>query len=224
MEIEKQKAIIEAILFAAGRVIKINELMGILELSSDDVVTIIDSMKEEYKNSDRGIEIIRVEDGYQLTTKKEMYEYLYPIFDKRSKPNLTQASMETLAIIAYNPKITRAEIEAIRGVNSDGTIYKLLEYNLIENVGKADLPGRPTMYSTTENFLKMFGISSLEELPDLPRYKLDENEQIVIEDVMNEQEKSKVNSTDSNTKENPDEIQMEAPMPERENEDVIKEK
>ena len=114
MEIEKQKAIIEAILFAAGRVIKINELMGILELSSDDVVTIIDSMKEEYKNSDRGIEIIRVEDGYQLTTKKEMYEYLYPIFDKRSKPNLTQASMETLAIIAYNPKITRAEIEAIR--------------------------------------------------------------------------------------------------------------
>ena len=122
MEIEKQKAIIEAILFAAGRVIKINELMGILELSSDDVVTIIDSMKEDYKNADRGIEIIRVEDGYQLTTKKEMYEYLYPIFDKRSKPNLTQASMETLAIIAYNPKITRAEIEAIRGVNSDGTI------------------------------------------------------------------------------------------------------
>ena len=102
--------------------------------------------------------------------------------------------------------------------------YKLLEYNLIENVGKADLPGRPTMYSTTENFLKMFGIYSLEELPDLPRYKLDENEQIVIEDVMNEQEKSKVNSTDSNTQENTDEIQMEAPMPERENEDVIKEK
>ncbi len=76
--------------------------------------------------------------------------------------------METLAIIAYNPKITRAEIEAIRGVNSDGTIYKLLEFNLIENVGKADLPGRPTMYATTPNFLKMFGMSSLEELPELP--------------------------------------------------------
>ena len=184
MEIEKQKAIIEAILFAAGRVIKINELMGILELSSDDVVTIIDSMKEEYKNSDRGIEIIRVEDGYQLTTKKEMYEYLYPIFDKRSKPNLTQASMETLAIIAYNPKITRAEIEAIRGVNSDGTIYKLLEFNLIENVGKADLPGRPTAYRTTDNFLKTFGFTSLEELPELPKYKLDENQQIVIDDLI----------------------------------------
>lgn len=240
MEIEKQKAIIEAILFAAGRVIKINELMGILELSSDDVVTIIDSMKEEYKNSDRGIEIIRVEDGYQLTTKKEMYEYLYPIFDKRSKPNLTQASMETLAVIAYNPKITRAEIEAIRGVNSDGTIYKLLEFNLIENVGKADLPGRPTMYATTPNFLKMFGMSSLEELPELPKYKLDENQQLVIDDIIpSEENESQVElyKTDKETEmknlsnienevkldiENDEEISSEAPMPERENVDVIK--
>ena len=184
MEIEKQKAIIEAILFAAGRVIKINELMGILELSSDDVVTIIDSMKEEYKNSDRGIEIIRVEDGYQLTTKKEMYEYLYPIFDKRSKPNLTQASMETLAIIAYNPRATRAEIEAIRGVNSDGTIYKLLDYGLIEDAGKADLPGKPTTYKTTPEFLKMFGYESLSKLPEFPKYKLDSNRQIVIEELI----------------------------------------
>lgn len=184
MELEKQKAIVEAILFSAGRVIKINELMAILEISSDEVIFIVNCMQEEYKKEDRGIEIIKVEDGYQLATKKEMYEYLYPIFDKRSKPNLSQAAMETLAIIAYNPKITRAEIEAIRGVNSDGTIYKLLEYNLIENVGKADLPGRPTMYSVTENFLKMFGITSLEELPDLPKYKVDENQQIVIEDIM----------------------------------------
>ena len=125
-----------------------------------------------------------MEDGYQLTTKKEMYEYLYPIFDKRSKPNLTQASMETLAIIAYNPKITRAEIEAIRGVNSDGTIYKLLEFNLIENVGKADLPGRPTTYKTTQEFLKMFGYTDLNKLPELPRYKLDSNRQIVIDDLI----------------------------------------
>lgn len=184
MELDKQKAIIEAILFAAGREIKINELMAILEISSDEVISIINSLQLDYEQANRGIEIIKVEDRYQLATKKDMYEYLYPIFDKRSKPNLSQASMETLAIIAYNPKITRAEIEAIRGVNSDGTIYKLLEYNLIENVGKADLPGRPTMYSTTQNFLKMFGITSLEELPDLPRYKLDENQQIVIDDIL----------------------------------------
>ena len=184
MEIEKQKGIIEAILFASGRDVKINELMSILELSSDEIIDRINLMNNDYSKEDRGIEIIKVEDGYQLTTKKEMYEYLYPIFDKRSKPNLSQAAMETLAIIAYNPKITRAEIEAIRGVNSDGTIYKLLEYNLIEVVGKADLQGKPTIYSTTSNFLKMFGVSCLDELPDLPRYKLDENEQIVIDDIV----------------------------------------
>ena len=184
MEIEKQKGIIEAILFASGRDVKINELMSILELSSDEIIDRINLMNNDYSKEDRGLEIIKVEDGYQLTTKKEMYEYLYSIFDKRSKPNLSQAAMETLAIIAYNPKITRAEIEAIRGVNSDGTIYKLLEYNLIEVVGKADLPGKPTIYSTTSNFLKMFGVSCLDELPDLPRYKLDENEQIVIDDIV----------------------------------------
>ena len=93
-----------------------------------------------------------------------------------------------MAIIAYNPKITRAEIESIRGVNSDGTLYKLLEYNLIESVGKLDAPGKPTMYSTTPNFLKLFDLKSLEELPDLPRYKVDENEQIVIDDIVKGEE------------------------------------
>ena len=184
MEIEKNKAIIEAILYSAGREVKLTELMSSLELGANEIANIIESMKEDYKNLNRGIEIIEIEGSYQLCTKKEYFDYIYPIFDNRAKPNLSQAALETLAIIAYNPKITRAEIEAIRGVNSDGTIYKLLEYNLIENVGKADLPGRPTMYGVTENFLKMFGITSLEELPDLPRYKLDENEQIVIDDIM----------------------------------------
>lgn len=197
---EKQKAIIEAILFASGREVKMNEIMSILELSSEQIIDIINLMNIDYEKESRGIEIIKVEDGYQLATKKEMYEYLYPIFDKRSKPSLSQAAMETLSIIAYNPKITRAEIEAIRGVNSDGTIYKLLEYNLIENVGKADLPGRPSMYATTSNFLKMFGISTLEELPDLPRYKLDENEQIVIDDVIKEESEPKNEENNENQK------------------------
>lgn len=186
MEEEKKEAIIEAILFAAGREIKTSELMSVLEISEDEVKLLINNLHEKYKSEDRGIEIIKVEDGYQLATKKEFYEYLYQIFDKRNKPNLSQAALETLAIIAYNPKITRAEIETIRGVNSDGTIYKLLEYELIENVGKADLPGRPSMYSTTNNFLKLFGMGDLEELPELPRYKVDENEQIVIDDIIEE--------------------------------------
>lgn len=184
MEIEQIKSIIESILFAAGRDVKITEFMSVLELGKDEIMPIIENLINEYKAKDRGIEIIKVNDGFQMCTKKENYEYLYQIFDKRSKPNLSNAALETLSIIAYNPKITRAEIESIRGVNSDGTIYKLMEYGLIESAGKLDLPGRPTAYRTTDNFLKTFGFTSLEELPELPKYKIDENQQIVIDDLI----------------------------------------
>ena len=187
MEINQKKSIIEAILFAAGRPVTKNELILALEISAEDIDSIIKSMQEEYKKEDRGIELISIENSYQLCTKKELYEYIYPILDKRSKPNLSNAALETLSIIAYNPKITRAEIEAIRGVSADACVYKLLEYGLIEESGKIDLPGKPMSYKTTGDFLRMFGYNSLEELPELPRYKLDENKQIVIDDLIEEQ-------------------------------------
>lgn len=186
MEINKLKSMIEAILFAAGRPVTKNEIVLALEISEEDVENIIQNMQEEYKNESRGIELIKVEDSYQLCTKKELYEYVYPVLDKRNKPNLSNAALETLSIIAYNPKITRAEIEAIRGVSADACVYKLLEYGLIEEAGKIDLPGKPMSYKTTNEFLRMFGYSSLEDLPELPRYKLDENKQIVIDDLIEE--------------------------------------
>lgn len=182
MENQKMKSIIEAILFATGRIVTEEELVLALEIDKEQIKKIIESMQEEYQT--RGIEIIKVEEGYQLCTQKEYYEYIYPIIDKRSKPNLSTAALETLAIIAYNPRATRAEIEAIRGVNSDGTIYKLLDYGLIEDAGKADLPGRPTTYKTTTEFLKMFGYEKLENLPELPKYKLDANRQVVIDELI----------------------------------------
>ena len=202
MEIEKIKSIIEAIFFAAGRQVNIKELMISLELPKDDLENIIVSMQDDYKSQNRGIEIIKIDDSYQLCTKKELYEYIYPILDKRSKPNLSNAALETLAIIAYNPKITRAEIESIRGVSADACIYKLLEYGLIQEGGKSDLPGKPMTYITSNEFLKMFGYTSLNDLPELPRYKLDENQQIVIEDLI-----EKEDNIDGNN---------EAPEPERE--------
>lgn len=159
-----------------------------LEITEEDIENLVQKMQEEYCEDNRGIELIKVEDSYQLCTKKELYEYIYPVLDKRNKPNLSNAALETLAIIAYNPKITRAEIEAIRGVSADACVYKLLEYGLIEEAGKIDLPGKPMSYKTTNDFLRMFGYSSLEELPELPRYKLDENKQIVIEDLIEERE------------------------------------
>ena len=230
MEIKKAKGIIESILFAAGREVKINELMSALEASSEEIITIIENIKQDYAEENRGLQIINVEEGYQLCTKQEYYEYLYPILDKRNKPNLSQAALETLAIIAYNPRITRAEIETIRGVNSDGTIYKLLDYNLIEETGKLDAPGRPGTYGVTSEFLRVFGFGNLNELPDLPRYKVDENQQIVIDEIIEEkkteeneqankenvaqevQEKLVIQEISKNQKEQED------PMPEREEE------
>ena len=206
MEIEKTKSAIEAILFASAREVKKNEIMAVLEINAKELEEIIENMKENYQN--RGIELITVDDGYQLITKKEYYEFIYPIIDKRVKPNLSNAALETLSIIAYNPKITRAEIETIRGVGTDGTIYKLLEYHLIEEAGKLEAPGRPTTYKTTNEFLKMFGLNNLDELPELPKYKLDENQQIVIDEQLNkeapeparEEQQNKTNNEETNEK------------------------
>ena len=187
MDKEKIEGIIEAILFAAGRVVKIRELIAILEVNADEIIQIIGEMQETYSNQNRGIEIIRVEDGYQLSSKKEYYEYLYPILNKQTKPTISQASLEVLSIIAYNPRATRADIDSIRGVDSSASIYRLLEYNLIEQSGKADLPGRPMTYKVTEEFLKTFGLNSIKDLPELPKYKLDSNRQIVIDDLEEKQ-------------------------------------
>ena len=208
MEIEKIKAIIEAILFAARREVKIEELILKIKLTKKKIEKIIKNMQNEYKEKDRGIEIVKMEDTYQLCTKQEYHEYIYPIIDKRNRPKLSNAALETLAIISYNQRITRAEIEAIRGVSADASIYKLMEYGLIEEAGKSDLPGKPMTYKTTNEFLKMFGYTSLKELPELPRYKLDSNQQIVIdelvEDKMEENEESKKENNQSNLQQNND--------------------
>ena len=191
MEDKKIESIIEAILFAAGRPVEKKELVLSLEISEEEIDNIINKMQKEYENQNRGIEIIKIEDSYQLCSKKELYEYIYPIVDKRNKPKISNAALETLAIISYNPRITRAEIEAIRGVSSDAVVYKLLEYNLIEEAGKLDILGKPMSYKTTDEFLKMFGYGSLDELPELPKYKIDENQQIVIDDLIKDDEGKK---------------------------------
>ena len=225
MEIQKIKSVIEAILFAAGREVNIKELIMALEMNKEEIENIILSMEEEYKNENRGIEIIKVEDNYQLCTKKDLYDYVYPILDNRAKPSLSNAALETLAIIAYNPKITRAEIESIRGVSADACIYKLLEFGLIQEAGKADLPGKPMTYTTSEQFLKMFGYTSLNDLPELPRYKLDENQQIVIDDLIeqneNEVEQTNQEKAEANVKQdNQDNVEADLKQGNQENTEI----
>lgn len=190
MKREKIKGVIEATLFASGRVVTLKELELSLELDPKIIIDVINEMQEEQKVAERGIEIVKVNNGYTLASKKDYHEYIYNVIDKRVKPNLSQAALEVLAIIAYNPKITRAEIDNIRGVESNAALYRLLEHNLIEDAGKLDLPGRPVAYKVTEEFLKRFGLNTEEDLPDLPKYKMDENRQIVIDDILEEQVKT----------------------------------
>ena len=173
MKKEKIKGVIEATLFASGRVVSLKELELSLELDQKMIIDVINEMQEEQKVAERGIEIIKVNNGYTLASKKDYHEYIYNVIDKRVKPNLSQAALEVLAIIAYNPKITRAEIDNIRGVESNAALYRLLEHNLIEDAGKLDLPGRPVAYKVTEEFLKKFGLNTEEDLPDLPKYKME---------------------------------------------------
>ena len=186
------KGTIEAILFSAGNQVEVKDLQLILEKSKPEIEEIINQMNLEYKDNSRGIEIIKVDDTYQMASRKEYYDSICKIIDKRSKPKLSNAALETLSIIAYNPRVSKSEIEAIRGVNVDGTMYKLLEYGLIEEAGKLDLPGKPMGFKTTPEFLKMFGYSSLKDLPELPKYKLDSNKQIVIDELIDEGEDDNV--------------------------------
>ena len=222
MEKEKLKGVIEAILFASGRVVKIRELMSLLEVNSDEIISSIAELEQEYSLVGRGLEIVRVEDGYQLASKKEYHEYIYPMISKGAKPTLSQASLEVLSIIAYNSRATKVDVDTIRGVDSSASIYRLLEYNLIEQAGKADLPGKPLTYRVTDEFLKMFGLKSIKDLPELPKYKLDSNRQIVIDELEKEEnidentDKSKENNNKVNENNNSKKDE-EAPEPQEGN-------
>lgn len=159
------KNIIEAMLFAYGKPIKISLLSKLLEKKDNEIIETIEEMKKEYIS--RGIEVIQINDSISLITKQEYFDYIYKLFENKSSPNISPAGFEVISIIAYNSNITRAGIEKIRGVNSDGTINKLLEYEIIEEAGRLDVPGRPITYKVSENFYKLFGYTTLDELPKI---------------------------------------------------------
>ena len=182
MDKEMLTQAIEAILFAAGKPVTVKTLCEILEKEKDEIRDAAQDLEIKLLERNSGIQLIRLNDSYQLATLEIFYDYICKMLDNRPKPTLSQAALEVLAIVAYNPKITRAEMEKIRGVSSDSAMNKLLEYNLIEDAGRMDAPGRPVMYQTTEEFLKMFGYKSLKDLPDLPKLK-EELEQLEMEEV-----------------------------------------
>lgn len=175
---KKQKAaIIEAILFTMGDSVEVSRLAEVIEEDVKKTKEILSDMKAGYEKDGRGITLIELEGSVQLCTKPEMYEYLIKIAKTPKKFVLTDTLMETLSIIAYKQPITRLEIERIRGVSCDHAVNRLLEFNLIMEVGRMDAPGRPLLFGTTEEFLRSFGVRSLEELPELNAVQVEEFKQ-----------------------------------------------
>ena len=183
MKLEKQEAVIEGILFAMGESVGISKLAEVLEASEEEVREILQKMMKRYKSGNRAIEIIEIEGSVQLCTKKEMYEYLIKIAKQPKRHVLTDVLLETLSIIAYKQPITKLEVEKIRGVSCAHAINKLVEYNLVCELGRLDAPGRPLLFGTTEEFLRSFGVQSLEELPVLDQDQLEEFKQQAEEEM-----------------------------------------
>ncbi len=165
MSIEKTEAAIEAILFTMGESVEVEKIAVAIEHDVDTTVKIIHNMMDKYENEDRGIKIIELEGSFQLCTKEEYYDNLIKICSQPRRYTLTDAALETLSIIAYKQPVTKIEIEKIRGVNSDRSVNKLVELELVKEVGRLDAPGRPMLFGTTEEFLRTFGVGSIDELP-----------------------------------------------------------
>lgn len=183
MEHKNEKAVIEAILFTMGEAVEISKLSEVLELDLRKTKKILQEMEEEYEKEDRGIMLTRFDDVVQLCTKPQMYEELIKIAKSPRKITLTDTVIETLSIIAYKQPVTRQDVERIRGVSCDHAINKLLEYDLIKELGRLDAPGRPLLFGTTEQFLRSFGVKSLEELPEMNPIQLEEFKQQAEEEI-----------------------------------------
>ncbi|MCD7885248.1 MAG: SMC-Scp complex subunit ScpB [Lachnospiraceae bacterium] len=167
MDRRKAEAAIEAILFAMGDSVDTARLAAAIEQDVETTEKLLRHMADQYRAEDRGIELTELDGAWQLCTKKELYEYLIRIAKQPRKVVLTDVVMETLSIIAYKQPVTKVEIEKIRGVKSDHAVNRLVEYNLVREVGRLDAPGRPILFGTTEDFLRHFGMRSLEDLPEI---------------------------------------------------------
>lgn len=174
MERQKEKAVLESILFTMGESVEVERLASVLEQDTKYTRELLLEMKAEYEEREGGITLMELEDSFQMCTKAELYEYLIKIAKTPRKYVLTDTLLETLSIIAYKQPVTRAEIEKIRGVSCDHAVNRLVEFGLITEVGRMDAPGRPLLFGTTEEFLRSFGVKSLEELPELSAVQIEE--------------------------------------------------
>lgn len=177
MERAKAKAVLEAILFTMGESVSVEGLAAVIEEDEETTKGILGEMAQDYSAEDRGIGLTTLDDAVQMCTKGDLYEYLIKIAKAPKKFVLTDTLLETLSIIAYKQPVTRLEIEKVRGVSCDHAVNKLLEYDLITELGRMDAPGRPLLFGTTEQFLRSFGIKSLDDLPEINAVQIEEFKQ-----------------------------------------------
>ena len=168
MESTELKSTLEAVLFAAGESLDASSVAAALNIEIDDVNNSLEQLRADYTADGHGIELLRLGDKYQFATKKQHSGAVREVLAVKKNSPLSNAAFEVLAVIAYNQPVTKAFVEQVRGVDSSGVIGTLCQKNLIEECGRLDLPGRPLLYCTTDNFLRCFEMGSLEELPDLP--------------------------------------------------------
>lgn len=183
MERAKQEAIIEAILFTMGESVELSKLAEVIEEDIIATKEIIEEMGTRYQEENRGISLIELDGAYQMCTKGELYEYLIKVAKSPRKYVLTDTVLETLSIIAYKQPVTRIEIEKIRGVSCDHAVNRLIELDLIKELGRLDAPGRPLLFGTTEQFLRSFGVKSLEDLPALNSEQLEDFKEQAEEEI-----------------------------------------
>lgn len=167
MDIKEIKSIVEGLLFVAGEAVPIKDICSVISIDEQTLRRIVNQMMDSFGEENRGIQIIEVNNCYQLCTRPEHYEYIERLVKPQTRQGLSQASLETLAIIAYKQPVTKAQVDYVRGVKSEGCISRLVEKELIFEADRMDGPGRPILYRTTDSFLKLFGLKSLKELPVL---------------------------------------------------------
>lgn len=175
MSVENISAAIEAILFSSGASVEKSRIAQALEITEKQVDEQISALLNDYADAKRGITIIKLKESYQMVSCKEYAPYVRTVMDLRRNTPLSQAALEVLAVVAYNQPVTKAFVEQVRGVDCSGVIGSLTAKGLVEEKGRLELPGRPLLYGTTENFLRCFNISNLEELPPLPEDNSEEN-------------------------------------------------
>ena len=201
------KSAIESMLFVSGEPLALRELSNNLELKEKNVEEILSEMANEYEDKSRGIRLISINGAYQLVTKSENSDFVQKLLKKNKKHSLSQASIESLAIIAYKQPITRIDIDEIRGVKSESAIARLIERGLIKDIGRLEVPGRPILYGTTDEFLRQFGLKTIKELPSLGLYSDEETQSSIdllnkaIEDMEPEVDDFENNDNENNIEE-----------------------